>query len=355
MDMEKRITAAWQGRISGCLLGKPVEGLSMREGYEKLNAFLNEAQSFPLRDYINSVEHDYIRGINKKCMKGKIEKAEIDDDITYTVLCLMMLERYGLELKSEDVARTWLNMLPAGATFTAEREAYLNILKYADMEFQFGGPKKFEITDINDNKFNDWIGAQIRIDLYGWVLPGKPGLASGLARQDAMLSHRRNGVECSAFIAALGALIPMHENKLSAVEAALEYIDKSTETLEAVQLGIDNMNKDFLPILEKYQDMSPVHSLNNLALVVWAFLSFEDYDSAVGEAVTAGWDTDCNGATVGGLMGLHKAEIPSKWHEPWQGRVCTTISGLGELALEDLIERTTSLVTKFSELEDKSP
>ena len=118
MDIEKRITAAWQGRISGCLLGKPVEGLSMREGYEKLNVFLNEAKSFPLRDYINSVEHDYIRGINKKCMKGKIEKAEIDDDITYTVLCLMMLERYGLELKSEDVARTWLNMLPAGATFT---------------------------------------------------------------------------------------------------------------------------------------------------------------------------------------------------------------------------------------------
>ena len=101
--------------------------------------------------------------------------------------------------------------------------------------------------------------------------------------------------------------------------------------------------------------MSPVHSLNNLALVVLAFLSFEDYDSAVGEAVTAGWDTDCNGATVGGLMGLHKEEITSKWHEPWQGRVCTTISGLGELALEDLVAITTSLITKFAELEDKSP
>ena len=53
MDVEKRITAAWQGRISGCLLGKPVEGLSMREGQENLNNFLNEAQSLPLRDYIN--------------------------------------------------------------------------------------------------------------------------------------------------------------------------------------------------------------------------------------------------------------------------------------------------------------
>jgi hypothetical protein len=52
-------------------------------------------------------------------------------------------------------------------------------------------------------------------------------------------------------------------------------------------------------------------------------------------------------------MGLHQSEIPSKWHEPWQGRVCTAISGLGELALEDLVNRTTSLVTKFSEFEDK--
>ena len=40
MDIEKRITAAWQGRISVCLLGKPVEGLSMREGQENLNNFL---------------------------------------------------------------------------------------------------------------------------------------------------------------------------------------------------------------------------------------------------------------------------------------------------------------------------
>ena len=353
MEIKKRINAAWQGRISGCLLGKPVEMMSMREGQQYLNKFLNEAQSFPLRDYINYVEHDYIRGVNKSCMKDRIEKAEIDDDITYTVLSLMMLERHGLELKSEDVARTWLNLLPAGATFTAEREAYLNIMKHADMSFQFGGPGKFKISDINDNEYNDWIGAQIRIDLYGWVLPGKPGLASGLARQDAMLSHRRNGVECSAFIAALAALIPINEDKFSAVETALDYIDKDTETFETVRLGIENVNKDFTPIAKKYEGMSPVHSLNNLALVVWAFLSFDDYDAAVGEAVTAGWDTDCNGATVGGLMGMHLSEIPPKWYEPWNGRVCTSISGLGELVLEDLVNRTMLLVSKFSDLEDK--
>ena len=184
------------------------------------------------------------------------------------------------------------------------------------------------------------------------MLPGKPGLSSHLARQDAMLSHRRNGVECSAFIAALGSLIPLHKDKESAINAALKYIDQSTEAFNAVNLGIENKGKEFSTILKNYEDMSPVHSRNNLALVVWAFLSFEDFDEAVGEAVTAGWDTDCNGATVGGLMGLHLSEVPSKWIEPWHGRVCTSISGLGELNLKDLINRTLSLAKDFSVIKD---
>ena len=50
--MTNRIRAAWEGRISGCLLGKPIEILSMREGKDSLENYLKEAKSFPLRDYI---------------------------------------------------------------------------------------------------------------------------------------------------------------------------------------------------------------------------------------------------------------------------------------------------------------
>ena len=95
--------------------------------------------------------------------------------------------------------------------------------------------------------------------------------------------------------------------------------------------------------------MSPVHSLNNLAVVIWAFLSFsESFDEAIGEAVAAGWDTDCNGATVGGLVGLADCNVPEKWHSPWNGKVNTAISGLGELRLEDLIQRTITVAEKLN-------
>ena len=53
MTNEERIRAAWQGRISGCLLGKPVEMISMREGPQGLNTFLQDSGSLPLRNYVN--------------------------------------------------------------------------------------------------------------------------------------------------------------------------------------------------------------------------------------------------------------------------------------------------------------
>ena len=42
MNTEDRIKAAWQGRISGVLLGTPVEMMSMREWPQGLHRFLED-------------------------------------------------------------------------------------------------------------------------------------------------------------------------------------------------------------------------------------------------------------------------------------------------------------------------
>jgi hypothetical protein len=184
----ERILGAWQGRISGCQLGKPVELLSMQAGRDALGAYLKQAEALPLRDYVPFVEHPLVAPLSRSC-KGRLQRSEPDDDITYTVLGLMLLEQHGAELSTVDVARAWLRLLPAGAVFTAERAAYRTLVERTDTLFSFGAPPGFDLAECARNEWSEWIGAQIRADLYGWVCPGRPALAADLARRDA--AHRR--------------------------------------------------------------------------------------------------------------------------------------------------------------------
>jgi ADP-ribosylglycohydrolase len=341
-----RIRSAWEGRISGCLLGKPVEVLSFREGRAGLESYLRDAAALPLRDYVPLIEGTLVDRLGRQCCQGHIHRAEPDDDINYTVLALLLLEDKGTELRTEDVARAWLRLLPAGTTWTAERRAYRTLLDNMADEFVNGEPPGFDLALCSDNDYNEWIGAQIRADLYGWVCPGRPALAADLASRDAALSHRGEGVNGAAFVAALAAAIPVSHDLVDATDVALRFIPRDCNAASAVRLGRGLAgSRDAVDRLHaEYEGLSPVHTLNNLALVVWAICSAgNDFSAAIGNAVSAGWDTDCNGATVGGLFGLTGEPIPESWTRPWQGRVGVSLAGHSELPLDDLVDRTVAV------------
>lgn len=344
----QRIQSAWEGRVSGCILGKPVELLSMQRGHAALSGYLERAGALPLRDYV-PFERDDSVPLQQGCCRGHIRRAEADDDINYTVLALLMLEEQGLDLTTEAVARSWLRLLPAGWVFTAELAAYKVLLAHAADFFALGAPPGFDLAECSDNEWNEWIGAQIRADLYGWVCPGQPDRAAALARRDAGLSHRGDGVEGAAFVAACGAAIAASETLGQAVETALAELPAGGAA-DAVRLGrsLAGDPNGGATIRERYAALSPVHTLNNLALVTWSLLTHpDDFGAAVGDVVAAGLDTDCNGATVGGLWGLQGKPVPASWTEPWQGRVTVTLAGQGELDLGDLVERTVALCERF--------
>ncbi len=344
------VRSAWEGRISGCLLGKPLEVLSFREGLAGLRAYLRDADALPLRDYVPAVEGTLVEELGRDCCRGHIVRAEPDDDINYTVLALLILEDKGIDLAVDDVARAWLRRLPAGATWTAEREAYLTLLARMSPEFVNGAEAGFELSDCSDNDYNEWIGAQIRADLYGWVCPGRPGLAAELARRDASFSHRAEGVYGAMLIASLGASIPATGSLDAALDAALAEIPRDCGAAQAVRFGRNLADApDAIDRLhDEYEGMSPVHTLNNLALVVWALCSADgDFSTAIGNAVMAGWDTDCNGATVGGLMGLSGAAIPERWTNPWAGRIGVSLAGMSELQLDDVVGRTVGVARRL--------
>lgn len=343
VDVRQRIRSAWLGRVSGCMLGKPVEILSMRHGVEALSDYLAAAGATELRDYVPLVPDTLVAELFPETCRGNLAYAIPDDDINYTVLALMLVEQHGLDFNTADVARAWLNYLPGGMTYTAERAAYVRLLADAGMAFAHGAPPKFDLSECSDNEFNDWIGAQIRADLYGWVVPGNPTLAADMARRDAELSHRGEGVHGAEFVAAVGACIAGGNEIAEAVDQAQMVLPESSDCWAAVELGrqTSEAGDGPEPIHAAYAGMSPVHTVNNLSLVVWGLLrGADDFSVAIGDTVAAGWDTDCNGATVGALWGLTGRQIPDHWAEPWAGRIKTSLAGTGELEVEDLVDRT---------------
>lgn len=344
------VRGAWAGRISGCQLGKAVEVLSLFRGHDELTRYLHDAGALPLRDYVPLVPGSLVERTGTGSCRGHITRSEPDDDINYTVLALILLERHGLELTTEDVARGWLGLLPAGATYTAERAAYRTLLQRVSEHFMIGAPAGFDIRECAVNEYSDWIGAQIRADMYGWVCPGDPALAASLARRDAELSHAGDGADSAAVIAALAAAIPATRSFAEAVDVAKRATRTGPAVEEAIDLACSVAGQEgaVARIHARYADLSPVHSLNNLALVVWALLSHpDDFSAAVGEVVAAGWDTDCNGATVGGLWGLSARPIPAHWTAPWDGRVAVTLAGMAELTLDDLVARTVAVAQRL--------
>jgi len=348
--LRDRIRSAWQGRISGCQLGKPVELLSMREGHDALTAYLSQADALPLRDYVPLVPDTTVARHFPQCCRGGFDRSEPDDDINYSVLALLMLEAHGFDLTTEDVARAWLRYLPGGIVFTAERRALITLLEKSSYGFTAGADAGFDLAECSNNEFNDWIGAQIRADVYGWVNPGRPERAAELARRDAGLSHRAEGVYGAMAVAAIGAAIPAADDLFDAVDAGLRAIPETSDCADALRLGSRLARAGDGPgeIHSRYRDLSPVHTVNNLALVAWGLLAgTDDFGIAIGETVAAGWDTDCNGATVGALWGLTGRPIPDRWTNPWNGRVALTLAGIDELSLDDLVDRTVAVAERI--------
>mgnify|MGYP001030013776 CR=1 FL=1 len=71
-----------------------------------------------------------------------------------------------------------------------------------------------------------------------------------------------------------------------------------------------------------------------------------DFTKALGIAMECGYDTDCNGATVGSVMGLLVGAqgIPQSWKSGLTGILRTGVSGFHQVSIEELAERTCRLI-----------
>lgn len=342
-----RIHGAWLGRAVGCLLGKPVEKIP-RRGIREL---LQVTGDWPLNAYFSAEglstevaeRWPWNRRSRSTSLREVIDGMPEDDDLNFTLLALRIVEEHGPRFETTDVASAWLHNLPAGRVFTAERVAYRNLLDGLE------APD----TARRRNPFREWIGAQIRADLYGWIRPGRPREAAELAWRDARLSHCRNGLYGAMFVAAMSAAAMIADDIDTVLDAGVSVVPPGSRLAAAIRLAREIAATEPDPELamdrlaEAYGDLHWVHVLNNAALVVLSLAGADDFGDAICRAVAGGWDTDSNGATVGSIVGARVGVggLPDRWTAPLRNRLATTIPGFDGIGFDVLAQRTFAIAT----------
>jgi len=314
--------------------------------------YLKELGRWPLSDYFRyDAATEEVRQkfqmSEKAVFADRVSAMPEDDDTNYTMLALALVEQHGSDFSTDDVARLWLAELPASRVFTAERVAYRNLLEGLE------APETATVC----NPYREWIGAQIRTDLYGWVRPGDPRWAAELAWRDARLSHTRNGIYGAMFTAAMGSAAMVATEVSTVVAAGLAVVPPQSRLAGAVRLALEVAEEE--PDTERgldrlyaaYGDLHWVHSVNNAALVAYGLrVGDGDFTRSICVTVTGGWDTDSNGATVGGVAGALTGAgmLPARWTGPLRNRVASSIRGFDGIGFDDLARRTRAMATNLA-------
>ncbi|MFE2842884.1 ADP-ribosylglycohydrolase family protein [Streptomyces scopuliridis] len=347
-----RLHAAWLGRAIGCVLGKPVEKLPL----DGIRALARHTGNWPLNTWFTernldpriAAAYPWNRRSRPTSLAENIDGMPEDDDLNYPLLGLMLLQRHGHDFTTGDVARLWLDELPAGRTFTAERIAYRNLLDGLEPPH----------TATHRNPFREWIGAQIRADVFGWTNPGDPAKAAELAFRDAVLSHTANGVYGEMFVAAAiaHAAGPAPTTIHETLATALAHIPPDSRYAQAIRFGTDTARAEPTGTPAGFEHVVDVlharyahthhwvHVLPNAALLAAALTHADgDFTGSICRAVSGGWDTDSNGATAGSIAGLlagSREALGERWTVPLKNRLATTVGGFDGIGFDELARLT---------------
>ena len=342
-ELEKKIQGAWYGRICACMLGKPIESL-WKEDIWKI---LKSSDNYPLNRYIKVTDipddMGHISWIKKNPFIDKIQGfAPYDDDTNYMVMGYEIINRYGRDFCAGHVAHGWQMLQPKESYCTAERRAFINFtLGYLP-------PHSAHYK----NAYREWIGAQIRGDYFGYINPQKPEIAAKMGFNDASISHTKNGIYGEMWACAMIACAFSTSNMVDIIRGGLAQIPSTSRLYERINAVLDWYNEGlskeecFKKIYEEWDDHKShhwCHTISNAMVVAASLLYGEgDYSKSICIAVEAGFDTDCNGATVGSILGITNGVdgIDKRWTEPFNDTLQTTLFGYDKVKISDMARKT---------------
>ncbi len=293
-DYLERVYAGILGKLIGVYLGRPFEGWShdriMRD-LGLIEYYVHERFGCPL--------------------------VVTDDDISGTFTFIRALEDYNLSesLKSKDIGKAWLNYIIEGRTIlwwggegkSTEHTAWLNLKRGV------AAPESGSIAT-NGQTVAEQIGAQIFVDGWAMVAPGRPELAAAFAAEAGQVSHDGEAVHAAMLWAAMESCAFAAKDIDRLIDAGLSVIPEDCLIARLVSdvRAWHRDNADWrdtrrLIAAEYGYGKYPgnCHVVPNHALMIMAVLyAPDDFQRAQTIVNTSGWDTDCNAGNVGCLQGI---------------------------------------------------
>jgi ADP-ribosylglycohydrolase len=338
-DYAARVYAGVLGKIIGVYLGRPFEMWTHEQilsSLGEIRSYVNDRADLPLRNHLLVVT---------------------DDDISGTFTFLRALPDYGnsLELTPAQIGQTWLNYIIENRTIlwwgglgnSTEHTAYLRLKD--GIPAPRSGSK-----ELNGQVVAEQIGAQIFIDGWGLVCPGNPALAADLARRAASVSHDGEAIYAAQVIAALiaQAFVEWDLDLLLDTALALVPAESTISRLVADIRAWHAANpSDWYAArarlaatygYDKYG--GNCHVIPNHGLVILALLySGGDFSLAQTIVNTCGWDTDCNAANVGCILGVRNGLSAFESGPDWRGPVADRLylsTADGGRAISDALRET---------------
>ena len=293
-NYEDSVYAGVLGKVIGVYMGRPFEGwpkASLVNKWGMINGYVHEDMGKPL--------------------------IVADDDITGTFTLIRVLEDSGLyqDTPPEFYGDSWLNYTLENKTIFWWGGMGLSTEHTAFLRLKAGikAPASGSIA-LNGRTVAEQIGAQIFIDAFGLVAPGKPELAARMARHAATVSHDGEAIHAAVVVAGMVSAAFTEKRMDKLLDTGVSLIPDSSLIAKVHRdvrawCKIDrDWHKTYARIDKKYgyrKYGGNCHVIPNHALMVmaWAYAP-DDFYEAQRIINTAGWDTDCNAANVGSVMGV---------------------------------------------------
>ncbi len=241
-----------------------------------------------------------------------------NDDLYVGMAYLLALDRHGAGVTQVQMAAEFFRRLEPRRLWMANQRAYMNLAAGL-------APPKTGHPVFNECSWA--IDAQIENDVWGVVCPGMIDTACRYADLAAHVTNHADGAYGGLFTAALASGAFAERDVETLVETALAKLPPSCDYAEAVRDVIawhreepGDWKKTRERIRSKWQverghrDESAV--VNGAAVVTALLYGGGDFDTTVRIGTMAGWDTDCNAASAGGILGiiLGAKGIPPQWN-----------------------------------------